>query len=153
MKVWTKVHIKDKNKQVELISKAFTNYLYTYGPILNIFRKYGVSLEDKKALDKYVSNMEIYGETKRIPVNETQYIHFTINLNTEEKVELKNVLTYIDIYSKDYNTDDIAKTANVKLQNLDYSLQASVKLPKSWAVRKSSDSLLTPIFLTILSKK
>ena len=50
MKVWTKVHIKDKNKQVELISKAFTNYLYTYGPILNIFRKYGVSLEDKKAL-------------------------------------------------------------------------------------------------------
>ena len=48
--------IKDKNKQVELISKAFTNYLYTYGPILNIFRKYGVSLEDKKALDKYVSN-------------------------------------------------------------------------------------------------
>lgn len=56
MKVWTKVHIKDKNKQVEIISKAFTNYLYTYGPILNIFRKYGVSLEDKKALDKYVSN-------------------------------------------------------------------------------------------------
>ena len=58
MKVWTKVHIKDKNKQVELISKAFTNYLYTYGPILNIFRKYGVSLEDKKALDKYKPTTE-----------------------------------------------------------------------------------------------
>ena len=39
MKVWTKVHIKDKNKLLNLISKAFTNYLYTYGPILNLFRK------------------------------------------------------------------------------------------------------------------
>lgn len=58
-------------------------------------------------IDKYISNMEIYGETKRIPVNETRYISFTINLKTKEKVELKNVLTYIDIYSKDYNTDDI----------------------------------------------
>ncbi len=56
MKVWTKVHIKDKNKQVNLISKAFTNYLYTYGPILNIFRKYNISNEDKKALDTYISN-------------------------------------------------------------------------------------------------
>ncbi len=56
MKVWTKVHIKDKNKQVNLISKAFTNYLYTYGPILNIFRKYNISSEDKKALDTYISN-------------------------------------------------------------------------------------------------
>lgn len=56
MKVWTKVHIKDKNKQVNLISKAFTNYLYTYGPILNIFRKYNISAEDKKSLDKYISN-------------------------------------------------------------------------------------------------
>lgn len=56
MKVWTKVHIKDKNKQVNLISKAFTNYLYTYGPILNIFRKYNISSGDKKALDTYISN-------------------------------------------------------------------------------------------------
>ncbi len=56
MKVWTKVHIKDKNKQVNLISKAFTNYLYTYGPILNIFRKYNISNEDKKSLDTYISN-------------------------------------------------------------------------------------------------
>ena len=58
-------------------------------------------------IDKYVSNMEIYGENKRIPVNETQYISFNIKLKTQEKVELKNVLTYIDIYSKDYNANDI----------------------------------------------
>lgn len=79
-------------------------------------------------IDKYVSNMEIYGETKRIPVNETQYIHFTINLNTEEKVELKNVLTYIDIYSKDYNTDDIivGTGQNVKLLETDESYICSI---------------------------
>lgn len=56
MKIWTKVHIKDKNKQVELISKSLTNYLYGYGPILDITRKYHVSPEDRKILDQYTAN-------------------------------------------------------------------------------------------------
>lgn len=56
MKIWTKIHIKDKNKQVELISRAFTNYLYAYGPVLNIFRKYNISEEDRKIMDEYTAN-------------------------------------------------------------------------------------------------
>jgi len=56
MKIWTKVHIKDKNRQVELISKSFTNYLYGYGPILDITRKYHISPEDRKILDQYTAN-------------------------------------------------------------------------------------------------
>ena len=42
MKHWVKVHIKDKNKDVELLAKSFTNYLYGYGPIQDICRKYGI---------------------------------------------------------------------------------------------------------------
>lgn len=56
MKIWAKVHIKDKNKQVELISKSLTNYLYGYGPILDICRKYNISEEDRNMLDQYTAN-------------------------------------------------------------------------------------------------
>ena len=56
MKIWTKVHIKDKNKDVEVVAKALTNYLYGYGPILDITRKYGISSEDRRILDQYTAN-------------------------------------------------------------------------------------------------
>ena len=56
MKMWTKVTIKDKNKDVELISKSLTNYLYGYGPILDITRKYNISSEDREKLDQYTVN-------------------------------------------------------------------------------------------------
>ena len=48
MKVWTKVHLKDQDKNVELISKALTNYLYGYGPIDAICKKYNVDTKDRK---------------------------------------------------------------------------------------------------------
>lgn len=73
MKVWTKVKIKDKNKNVELIARAFTNYLYAYGPLVDLVRKYDISIEDKKRLDQYTSNriagllmLYLSKDTKRI---------------------------------------------------------------------------------------
>ncbi len=70
-----------------------------------------------------------------------------INEFVPDSVSIDKMLLMVSSGEIDYCIvdEDIAKTANVKLQNLDYSLQASVKLPKSWAVRKSSDSLLTAI--------
>ena len=56
MKIWTKVFIKDKNRDVDLITKSLTNYLYGYGPILDICRKYKISNEDRKILDQYTAN-------------------------------------------------------------------------------------------------
>lgn len=56
MKIWVKVKIKDQNKKVEQISKSFTNYLYGYGPILEICRKYHISLEDRCILDQYTAD-------------------------------------------------------------------------------------------------
>ena len=51
MKVWTKVRIKDKNKQIELVAKSLTNYLYGYGPILDITRKYNISYSDIQQIE------------------------------------------------------------------------------------------------------
>jgi hypothetical protein len=56
MKVWSKVHITDKNKDVEIISKALTNYLYAYGPINDLSKKYKFDRTDKVRLNQYTAN-------------------------------------------------------------------------------------------------
>ena len=56
MKIWTKVHLLDRNKKVDLISKSLTNYLYTYGPINDIKNKYDITEEDYKQLSQYTAN-------------------------------------------------------------------------------------------------
>ncbi len=56
MKVWAKVSLTDKNKDVEQIAKSLTNYLYGYGPILDICRKYKITKKDRKILDQYTAN-------------------------------------------------------------------------------------------------
>ena len=53
MKVWSKVHITDKNKDVETISKSLTNYLYAYGPMSNIAKKYNMDRADVVRMNQY----------------------------------------------------------------------------------------------------
>ncbi len=73
MKIWTKVKLTDKNKDVEAIAKALTNYYYGYGPIVDITRKYHIKPEDRKLLDQYTANriagilmLYLAKDTKRI---------------------------------------------------------------------------------------
>ena len=56
MKVWTKVHIKDQNLPVERICRSFINYLYGYGPIRDLCRKYNISKEDRQVFEQYTAN-------------------------------------------------------------------------------------------------
>ena len=56
MKVWTRVHISDVDKNVNAIAKAFTNYLYSYGPVRNLYHKYNVSVEDRHIIDQDIAN-------------------------------------------------------------------------------------------------
>lgn len=56
MKVWTKVHIKDRSKDIEVISDSLKNYLYGYGPITDLCNKYRVSEKDRKLLEQYTAN-------------------------------------------------------------------------------------------------
>lgn len=56
MKVWTKVSLVDKNKQVEQIGRSLTNYLYEYGPMLDIKTKYNISDDDYKEITQYTAN-------------------------------------------------------------------------------------------------
>jgi len=56
MKIWSKVHITDKNKDVETISKSLTNYLYAYGPMSNIAKKYNMDRADVVRMNQYTVN-------------------------------------------------------------------------------------------------
>lgn len=56
MKVWTKVSLVDKNKQVEQIGRSLTNYLYEYGPMADIKSKYNISNDDYKEMTQYTAN-------------------------------------------------------------------------------------------------
>ena len=56
MKTWTKVRLKDKSKDVDKIAMSLTNYLYGYGPIQDICRKYKINSKDRKTLDQYTAN-------------------------------------------------------------------------------------------------
>ena len=56
MKIWTKVKLKDKNKEIEKISRSLTNYLYAYGPISEIISKYNISEKEYKKISQYTAN-------------------------------------------------------------------------------------------------
>lgn len=56
MKVWAKVHIADKNKDVEVVSKSLTNYLYRYGPMSDLALKYHISKDDLHRINQYTIN-------------------------------------------------------------------------------------------------
>ena len=60
MKVWTKVKLTDKNTEVELIAKSLTNYLYGYGPIQALTRKYHITEEDKYTADRIAGILMLY---------------------------------------------------------------------------------------------
>lgn len=73
MKIWTKVKLIDKNKDVELITKSLTNYIYGHGPIVDIAKKYQIKPEDRKIIDQYTANriagilmLYLAKDTKRI---------------------------------------------------------------------------------------
>lgn len=96
MKVWTKIHLKEQNKNINLISKSLTNYLYGYGPILDITRKYKISKEDRKLLDEYTSN-RIAGLLLLYLTKDTERINDIVN-KYNIKEQTKNILPEIEGY-------------------------------------------------------
>lgn len=56
MKVWTKVRLKEYNKDIDIISKSLTNYVFKYGPIQEIISKYNISEDDIHLLEQFCAN-------------------------------------------------------------------------------------------------
>ncbi len=56
MKVWTKVRLKDRNKEIDKVSRSLTNYLYALGPANSIKTKYNISSSDYAKLSQYTAD-------------------------------------------------------------------------------------------------
>ena len=56
MKVWKCAKIFNKDKNVDLVSRAYINYIYKYGPINDIIRKYNIKPNDVYKLTQYTAN-------------------------------------------------------------------------------------------------
>lgn len=94
----------------------YNSLMFTKGDDLRIPLTY--TTED---VYNYTDEMIIVGKKKRIPVNEIQYVDFDIKLNTDEDIELTNVLTYIEAISDGNRCDDVVISGgqNVTLMNND----------------------------------
>ena len=97
MKIWTKVHLKDQNKDVELISKSLTNYLYGYGPIMDIVRKYKISQQDRQILDQYTAN-RIAGILMLYLANDITRINDIVNKYNISQGIVENIIPEIEGY-------------------------------------------------------
>lgn len=97
MKIWAKVHIKDKSKQIDLISRSLTNYLYYYGPLSNITRKYNISKEDRKIIDEYTVN-RVAGILMLYLSKDYKRINDIVNKYNIDNHNINNVLPMIEGY-------------------------------------------------------
>ena len=90
----------------------YNSLMFTKGDDLKIPLTY--TTED---IDNHIDDMVINGSKKRIPINEIQYVQFEISLNTEEEIELKNVLSYLEVVCNGFRKDDIiiGASKNVRL--------------------------------------
>ena len=97
MKIWVKVHITDKNKTINNISKSLTNYLYGYGPIQDICRKYNISPKDRSMLDQYTAN-RIGGLLLLYFTNDKKRINDIVNKYNIDASYLSDVIPEIEGY-------------------------------------------------------
>lgn len=97
MKAWTKVNLKEQNRDVELISKALTNYLYGYGPINAICKKYNVSDEDRSVLNQYTAN-RVAGVLMLYLANDVKRINDIVNRYNVNYGNLEHIAPEIEAY-------------------------------------------------------
>lgn len=96
MKVWTKVHLKDRDTKVEQIGRSLTNYLYEYGPISNMKERYNISKEDSQAMSQYTAN-RISGILMLYLANDYKRINDIVNkynINTN----INNIIPEVEGY-------------------------------------------------------
>lgn len=97
MKVWTKIKLKDYDKNIDTLSNAMTNYLYKYGPITDIFKKYGVTYQEKKVLEEYTSS-RIAGILTLYMANDKRRIHDIVNKYYSKDFSAQTIIPELEGY-------------------------------------------------------
>lgn len=56
MKIWKKISLENSIKEVDIVSKSLTNYIYSSDQLSNIISKYNISNKDIENLNKYTTD-------------------------------------------------------------------------------------------------
>lgn len=95
MKVWAKVHLKDKDKDVDLVSKSLTNYIYSKDTSDFICRKYNISKADQKMYAQVTAN-RIAGLLMLYLAKDKQRINDIVNKYNLENGIVTSILPEIE---------------------------------------------------------
>lgn len=56
MKIWTKIRIKEENKNINIMAASLTNYILEDNPLINLYNKYNVNNKDKEEIKTHITN-------------------------------------------------------------------------------------------------
>ena len=56
MKVWSKIRLKEQNKDINTIVNSLVNYIYKENPLNEVYYKYNVEKKDRIAIEEYTTN-------------------------------------------------------------------------------------------------
>ncbi len=88
MKVWSRIQIKDKNKDINTISNSLVNYIYKDNPINYLYHKYNINEKEKIAVERYIAN-RVAGLLLLYFSKDTQRINDIVNkynINSQKEV-------------------------------------------------------------------
>lgn len=94
MKVWKKVHLKEQDKNINILSNTITNYLYTNGPLEQLCMKYHVNHQEIK---KYIAN-RIAGILVIYIANDQRRIHDIVNRYYTKETFLSHIVPELEGY-------------------------------------------------------
>ncbi len=105
MKIWTKIRLKDQDKNIDVLSSAMTNYLYKYGPIGDILKKYGVSYNEKKIMEDYTAS-RIAGLLTLYLANDKGRIQDIVNRYYTNEATVKHIVPELEGYIEKKRSDE-----------------------------------------------
>lgn len=97
MKVWKKVNFLKKDKKVELICKAYINYIYKDSPLNDLITKYNIDSNDIAKFKQYTAN-RIAGLIILYLANDTKRLNDIILKYESNNINLKEIFPEIEGY-------------------------------------------------------
>lgn len=124
MKVWKCAKFLKKDKNIDMITKSYINYIYKYGPINDLIRKYNISPNDIYKLNQYTANriagliiLYLANDKKRLndivlKYNTNDLLVSEVTPEIEGYIERWGVIMEIKKVTTNYNKKKVKKNTN-----------------------------------------
>ena len=92
MKIWKKISLENSIKEVDIVSKSLTNYIYSSYQLSNIISKYNISNKDIENLNKYTTDRVAGLLLLYISKNNKRINDIVNKYNTNNKLKVEPVV-------------------------------------------------------------